>query len=241
MRHNGQRQVTASLGGALVTSPTIHTAVPLVSETTNVSTGRGVKSGWGRGKSGPVWKREIKLGDVESGIICDIILNIPRNLTILKLARDLQHVLSSQDPLTPWHLHSTFMFRSSSWKKIGLVLLHSFKLFSFLSFYRFDAVFLGRLTMAAAEWCWFEFERNLFAPIPSLPYYCGCREIMESTFHIFCLWHPHFDVPMFQSRAKKESAEMTELVKITVMILHSLVVFSMECSFSSLLIELVVF
>ena len=132
MRHNGQRQVTASLGGALVTSPTIHTAVPLVSETTNVSTGRGVKSGWGRGKSGPVWKREIKLGDVESGIICDIILNIPRNLTILKLARDLQHVLSSQDPLTPWHLHSTFMFRSSSWKKIGLVLLHSFK-FVFIS------------------------------------------------------------------------------------------------------------
>ena len=35
-------------------------------------------------------------------------------LTILKLARDLQQVLSSQDPLTPWHLHSTFMFRSSS-------------------------------------------------------------------------------------------------------------------------------
>ena len=89
-------------------------------------------------------------------------------------------------------------------KKIGLVLLHSFKLFSFLSFYRFDAVFLGRLTMAAAEWCWFEFERNLFAPIPSLPYYCGCRQIMESTFHIFCLWHPHFDLPMFQcSRAEQ--------------------------------------
>ena len=35
-------------------------------------------------------------------------------LTILKLARDLQQVLSSQDPLTPWHLHSTFMFLSSS-------------------------------------------------------------------------------------------------------------------------------
>ena len=35
-------------------------------------------------------------------------------LTILKLARDLQQVLSSQDPLTPWHLHSTFMFFSSN-------------------------------------------------------------------------------------------------------------------------------
>ena len=37
-------------------------------------------------------------------------------LTILKEARDRQQVLSSQDPLTPWHLHSTFMFLSSSWK-----------------------------------------------------------------------------------------------------------------------------
>ena len=36
--------------------------------------------------------------------------------TILKEARDLQHVFSSQDPLTPWHLHSTFMVRSKSWK-----------------------------------------------------------------------------------------------------------------------------
>lgn len=37
-------------------------------------------------------------------------------LTILKEARDLQQVLSSQDPLTPWHLHSTFIVRSKSWK-----------------------------------------------------------------------------------------------------------------------------
>ena len=37
-------------------------------------------------------------------------------LTIRKEARDRQQVLSSQDPLTPWHLHSTFMFLSSNWK-----------------------------------------------------------------------------------------------------------------------------
>ena len=34
-------------------------------------------------------------------------------LTILKEARERQQVLSSQEPLTPWHLHSTFMFFSS--------------------------------------------------------------------------------------------------------------------------------
>lgn len=51
-------------------------------------------------------------------------------LTILKLARDLQQVLSSQDPLTPWHLHSTFMFRSSSCKKIGLVFSNILDYFS---------------------------------------------------------------------------------------------------------------
>ena len=44
-------------------------------------------------------------------------------LTILKLARDLQQVLSSQDPLTPWHLHSTFMFRSRSCKRFILAFL----------------------------------------------------------------------------------------------------------------------
>ena len=49
-------------------------------------------------------------------------------LTILKEAKDRQQVFSSQDPLTPWHLHSTFMFLSSSWKRYknkssGLVLV----------------------------------------------------------------------------------------------------------------------
>ena len=39
-------------------------------------------------------------------------------LTILNEAKDLQQVLSSQDPLTPWHLHSTFIFFSSNLKQI---------------------------------------------------------------------------------------------------------------------------
>ena len=38
-------------------------------------------------------------------------------LTCLKEETDLQHVLSSHDPETPWHLHSTLMFLSRSWKK----------------------------------------------------------------------------------------------------------------------------
>ena len=41
-------------------------------------------------------------------------------LTILKEARLRQQVLSSQDPLTPWHLHSTFMFLSRSWNNMNI-------------------------------------------------------------------------------------------------------------------------
>ena len=43
-------------------------------------------------------------------------------LTILKEATDLQQVLSSQDPETPWHLHSTFMLRSKSWNERDKIL-----------------------------------------------------------------------------------------------------------------------
>ena len=38
-------------------------------------------------------------------------------LTALKGATLRQHVLSSQDPDTPWHLHSTLMFLSRSWNR----------------------------------------------------------------------------------------------------------------------------
>ena len=124
-------------------------------------------------------------------------------LTILKLARDLQQVLSSQEPLTPWHLHSTFMFRSSSCKKIGLVFLSEVLDYSLspCRYYAFVSWLFHRVMLV---WVW---KRSFCPDPPPSPYYCGCRQIMESTFHIFCLWHPHFDVPMFQSRAKKESAE----------------------------------
>ena len=38
-------------------------------------------------------------------------------LTALKGATLRQHVFSSQDPETPWHLHSTLMFLSKSWNR----------------------------------------------------------------------------------------------------------------------------
>ena len=60
-------------------------------------------------------------------------------LTILKLARDLQQVLSSQDPLTPWHLHSTFMFRSRSCKRF---LLAFFLYLYFLDIFHIDSLLL---------------------------------------------------------------------------------------------------
>jgi len=49
----------------------------------------------------------------------NLIIFYQRNLslTFLNEATDLQQVLSSQEPETPWHLHSTFMFRSKSWKE----------------------------------------------------------------------------------------------------------------------------
>ena len=85
--------------------------------------------------------------------------------------------------------------------------LWSFRLFFHffsLSPYRRYAVVSWLFHRVMLVWVW---KRSFCPDPPPSPYYCGCRQIMESTFHIFCLWHPHFDVPMFQSRAKKESAE----------------------------------
>ena len=128
-------------------------------------------------------------------------------------------------------------------KKIGLVLLHSFKIV-FISLVlsiwcRFSWPAHNGSSRVMLVWVW----KKSFCPdpLPSLLLWMPTDNGVNFSYLLSltsALWSSN--VPMFQSRAKKESAEMMELVKITLMILHSLVVFSMECSFSSLLIELVV-
>ena len=138
-------------------------------------------------------------------------------LTILKLARDLQQVLSSQDPLTPWHLHSTFMFRSRSCKR--------FLLAFFLYLYLLDIFHIDSLLLYFS--CYFCFViaadvgfslREIFLPrFPPQPYYCGCPRIMESTFQIFCLWRSAlWSVSvLYETEHEKNFAERIQLVKIS--------------------------
>ena len=139
-------------------------------------------------------------------------------LTILKLARDLQQVLSSQDPLTPWHLHSTFMFRSRSCKQTIL----AFSIFQYLldisywfSFIIFLLLFLDCFVIAADV----GFSlREIFLPrFPPQPYYCGCPRIIESTFQIFCLWRSAlWSVSiLYETEHEKNFAERIQSVKIS--------------------------